>query len=212
MSRVDFRVYLVTDRHQTGGRPLASVIHQAVSAGIRAVQIRERDLGTRPLMDMAAFLRDQLQPQGVKLLINDRVDLGAVLRLDGAHLRSDSLPVRAARRILPEDALLGCSAHCVDDVVQAEHRGADFVVLGPIYETPSKRAFGAPLGLPVLEEAARRTRVPIFAIGGVTPARVSQILHAGGFGVAVISAVLSASDVPHAARALLDAFPTPLYS
>lgn len=205
MPRIDFSLYLVTDRHRTAGRPLVPLVEQAVDGGLRAVQVRERDLATPDLLDLSRSLCASVRARGGLVLINDRIDLVLALGADGAHVRSDSLPVAVARRLLGSDRLLGASAHSADDVMRAESEGADFVVLGPIYETPSKRAYGPPIGLRPLEEAGRRSRMPVFAIGGITPARVAEVRRAGAYGVAVVSAILSAASAESAAREFLDA-------
>lgn len=205
MPRVDFPLYLVTDRHQTGGRPLVPLIEQAAAGGLRAVQVRERDLATRDLFALAQELHAPLRARGVLVLINDRVDLVLALGADGVHLRADSLPVAVARRLLGSDRVIGVSVHSADDLVRAESDGADFAVLGPIYETPSKRQYGEPIGLRVLEEAGRRCRIPVFAIGGITVARVAEVRRAGAYGVAVVSAILSAASAESATRQFLDA-------
>ncbi|MBI4402054.1 MAG: thiamine phosphate synthase [Nitrospirae bacterium] len=210
MPRIDFLLYLVTDRHQTGGRPLVPLLREALSAGVRAVQLRERDLETRPLLALAEEVLRLTRECGARLLVNDRVDLAMAIGADGVHLRSDSLPVAVTRRLLGPDRVIGVSAHSVNDVVSAESEGADFVVLGPIYETASKRAYGASLGLRPIEEAASRCRIPVFAIGGITAARVGEVRRAGAFGVAVISSILSAASVESAVRQLLDAIKAPI--
>jgi len=205
MPRVDFPLYLVTDRHQTGGRPLVPLLDQAAAGGLRAVQVRERDLATP---DLCALLQEVCAPmraRGVRVMINDRVDLALACDADGVHLRADSLPVAVARRLLGAGRLIGVSAHSVDDVVRAESDGADFAVLGPVYETPSKRAFGPPLGLRVLEDACRRCQLPVFAIGGMTVARVAEVRGAGAYGVAVVAAILSAASIESATRQFLAA-------
>ncbi|MEW6544017.1 MAG: thiamine phosphate synthase [Nitrospirota bacterium] len=209
MPCVDFPLYLITDRHQTGGRPLVPLLRDALDAGVRAVQVRERDLATRPLLDLAEQILPLARNRRARMLINDRVDLAMALDADGVHLRADSLPVSVARRLLGQDRLIGVSAHSVDDVLRAECDGADFTVLGPIYETPSKRAYGPPIGLGPIEEAARRCRIPVFAIGGITAARVGEVRRAGAFGVAVISSILSAERVEAAVCGLLEALAVP---
>jgi thiamine-phosphate pyrophosphorylase len=146
-----------------------------------------------------------MRGQGGRVMINDRVDLALALGADGVHLRADSLPVAVARRLLGADRLIGVSAHSTDEVARAESDGADFAVLGPIYETPSKRAYGPPIGLRPIEEARRRCRIPVFAIGGITVARVAEVRRAGAYGVAAVSAILSAASVEAAIRQFLDA-------
>ena len=206
MPRVDFPLYLVTDRHQTSGRPLVPLIQQALAGGLRAVQLRERDLETEPLLALAREVRAATKPHGTLLLLNDRVDVALACDADGVHLRSDSLPVAVARRLLGDARIIGVSTHSAEEVVRAESDGADFVVLGPIYDTPSKRDYGAPLSLRPLEEAARRCRIPVLAIGGITAARMADVRKAGASGAAVVSSILSAPSAEMAATQLLEAW------
>ncbi|HET8720577.1 MAG TPA: thiamine phosphate synthase [Nitrospira sp.] len=205
MPSLKSRLILVTDRRQTKGRPLVSVLAQASKAGSVSIQVRERDLSSKDLLVLADEIRQLTAPLGGQLLINDRIDIALSLEAAGVHLRSDSLPVTVARRLVGADRLLGVSVHSVSEALQAEAEGADYIVLGPIYETPSKHMYGPPLGLSTLKEAARAVRVPIVGIGGVTAARAHDVRAAGAFGVAVITAVLGAENPEAATRALLDA-------
>lgn len=209
MPRLESRLLIVTDRHQTAGRPLVSVLQRALSAGTPAIQLRERDLSVRELAALAREIRALAAPRGSQLVINDRIDVALTLEGVGVHLRSNSLPATVARRLVGDRRLLGVSAHAVEEAVQAEADGADYVVLGPIYDTPSKKAFGPPLGLRRIEEACRLVRIPIVGIGGVTASRARDVRRAGAYGVAVIAAVLGAADVEGATRSLLEAVTSP---
>ena len=201
------RLYLLTDRRQTHQRPLASVLSQALEAGVRMVQIREKDLETPELIDLAQQLIPVIKQHHGKVLLNDRVDLALALNADGVHLRSDSLPLPLARRILGNEKLIGISTHSVEESQYAENEGADFVVLGPIFETPSKQIYGHPLGLHTLETACRVSHLPIFAIGGITPKHVHAVMTSGAYGIAVISSIMQASCIPDSTRELLSQFP-----
>ena len=205
MPSLESRLLLVTDRQQTKGRPLVSVLGRALTAGSPAVQLRERDLCASNLLTLAEEIRQVTVSRNSQLIVNDRLDVALSLAGAGAHLRSNSLPVSVARRILGPHRLLGVSVHSVREVMEAEAGGADYIVLGPIYETPSKHRYGPPLGLSTLEAAVRAVRVPIVGIGGVTAARAREMRMAGAFGVAVITAVLGVDDVEGATRSLLDA-------
>jgi thiamine-phosphate pyrophosphorylase len=204
MPQLESRLLVVTDRQQTNGRTLLAVLKQALKAGSPGIQLRERDLSSRDLLTLAREVQMLTASRGSQFVVNDRIDIALVLDGVGVHLRSNSLPISVARHLLGSHRLLGVSAHSVDEVVRAESDGADYVVLGPIYSTPSKQLFGLPLGLHQLEEACGKVRVPIIGIGGITAARVSEVRRAGAFGVAVIAAIVSAADVEGATRGLLD--------
>ncbi|HKT34961.1 MAG TPA: thiamine phosphate synthase [Nitrospira sp.] len=205
MPSLESRLLIVTDRQQTKGRPLVSLLAEAVKAGNPTIQIRERDLCAKDLLALAEEILTVARRRRSQVLINDRLDVALSLDGVGVHLRSNSLPVSVARRIIGRHRLLGASVHSVSEAIHAQNGGADYVVLGPIYETPSKQPYGPPLGLSTLEEAVRVVRVPIIGIGGVTAVRARDIRAAGAFGVAVVTAVLGADDVHAATRALLDA-------
>jgi thiamine-phosphate pyrophosphorylase len=205
MPAVDFRLYLVTDRGQVPDGTLLSVLAQYIASGGPAIQLRERDLSAQDQLSIIRAIQRLIGSTPTKLLINDRLDLVLSTSTHGVHLREDSLSAAVARRIAGPDRLIGVSTHSVDGVIQADAQGADFAVLGPIYETPSKRQYGSPLGLDVLEQACRIVRMPVFAIGGISPARARAVRQAGAFGVAVISSILCAADAAAATRELLSA-------
>jgi len=205
MLKLSSRLLVVTDRHQTNGRPLVSLLQRVLTAGAPAIQLRERDLSARELVALAREAQAVTASRRSQLLINDRIDVALALEGVGVHLRGNSLPVSVARQLLGVQRLLGVSVHAVEEVLSAQLQGADYIVLGPIYETPSKQMFGPPLGIHTLEKACRLVRIPIIGIGGVTVARAREMRRAGAFGVAVITAVLGAADVESATRELLDA-------
>ncbi|MEQ1844557.1 MAG: thiamine phosphate synthase [Nitrospira sp.] len=200
MPPVNFRLLLVTDRHQVHGRSLSTVLRQAIMAGVPAIQLRERDLPTGELLPLAQEIYSLTAPRAVPLILNDRVDLVLALNLDGVHLRANSLPVSVVRRLIGPNRLIGISTHSVEDVQRANHDGVDYIIFGPIFDTPSKRSFGAPLGLDVLADVCRNSMVPIFAIGGITSERVRDVRQAGAHGVAVIGALLTSADISGAVR------------
>jgi len=198
-------VYLVTDRHQTGSRDLLAVVGEALQAGVRAVQLREKDLATRDLYDLAGKLLAMTREAGAALLINDRVDVAMALAADGVHLTRRSLPPGEARRLLGPEKLVGISCHSLAEVREAEDGGVDFVVLGPIFETPSKARFGPPLTTAILRQARATTSLPILAIGGINSMRIPEVMAAGADGVSAISAVMAAADPTTATQELLSA-------
>jgi len=205
MLTLSSRLLVVTDRHQTNGRPLVPLLQRVLTAGIAAIQLRERDLSIRELLTLAREVQAVTASYRSQLLINDRIDVALALDGVGVHLRSNSLPVSVARQLLGGQRLLGISVHTIEEAVQAESQGADYIILGPIYETPSKQMFGPPLGIHVLENACGLVRIPIIGIGGVTAVRAREMRRAGAFGAAVITSILGATEVESATRELLEA-------
>jgi thiamine-phosphate pyrophosphorylase len=188
---------------QTEGRLLPAVVADALRGGLQALQLREKDLTAGQMYELALELRQLTRDYSAKLLINDRIDIALAVAADGVQLGKSSLPVSEARRILGSNRLIGYSAHSADEALQAQRDGADFVTLGPVYQTPSKAMYGEPLGLSVLNEAARVMGIPVFALGGVTRAVVAEVLSGGAQGVALISAIMTAPDPTLETEALL---------
>jgi thiamine-phosphate pyrophosphorylase len=192
------RLYIITDRQQTGGRPLAGVIGQALGA-VRdgrlpaasvAVQLREKDLGGRELFALAVPLRAVTRAAGVRLFINDRVDVALAVGADGVHLGGGALDMEDVVAIAP-DLAIAISAHSTAELerFRGQTRLA-FAVLGPIHDTPSKRAYGAPVGVAQLGDACA-TGIPVVAVGGIDASNAGACIAAGAAGVAVIRAILS---------------------
>jgi thiamine-phosphate pyrophosphorylase len=198
-----FKLYLVTDRQQTRGRELASVIEEALAGGVSAVQLREKDLGGRELFFLAEKLKALCERYRAELYINDRVDVALAVDASGVQLGVGSLPVPAARELLGTEKTIGVSSHSVEEAEAAQESGADFVLFGPVYFTPSKAAYGAPQGLAALKEVVEKISLPVYAIGGVKADNVGRIIEAGARGVALISAVLSVADPKTAAQDIL---------
>jgi thiamine-phosphate pyrophosphorylase len=198
-----FELYVVTDRQLTAGRPLRLVLEAALRGGVRALQLREKDLSPRELYPLALELRQLTRAYGARLLINDRIDVALAVDADGVHLTTTSLSASVARRLLGPDRLIGVSTHTLAEAKVASEEGADFLVFGPIFFTPSKAPYGEPVGLDALRAVRALVRLPILAIGGVKKANLEQVLSAGADGVAVISAVISANDPTAASQDLL---------
>ncbi|MFQ5801753.1 MAG: thiamine phosphate synthase [Candidatus Methylomirabilales bacterium] len=199
----EWGLYVVTDRTQAAGRSLEEVARAALAGGARVFQLREKDLEARELTVMAEQLLCLIRPAGGLLLVNDRIDVALAVGADGAHLSQRSLPPGVARRLLGPERLLGVSCHSVAEALEAQEGGADFILLGPIFFTPSKAPYGVPLGLEILKQIQPQIHLPILAIGGINRTNRQEVLTAGADGVAVVSAVMAAPDVSEAVRALL---------
>lgn len=190
-------VYLVTDRHATDGRDLGDVVGQALGALARtnlppsalAIQMREKDLPGRPLLDLARRLRAVTAAVGVRLFINDRVDVALSVGADGVHLPAGALALDDVDEIAPA-LQIALSTHSIAEVARAAADGrVSFVVFGPVFDTPSKRQYGTALGLDALRAACTEP-IPVLAIGGVDAPRIAACRKAGASGIACIRAAL----------------------
>jgi thiamine-phosphate pyrophosphorylase len=201
--KLDFDLYVITDRHLSGGRPLLTVVEAALRGGARAFQLREKDLAPRDLYPLALEMRQLTRAYGARLLINDRIDVALAVDADGVHLTTASLPTSVARHLVGPDRLLGVSTHNLAEAQAAAEGGGDFLVFGPVFFTPSKAAYGQPVGLDALRGVRAAVKLPVLAIGGIRRTNLDQILAAGADGIAVISAIISADDPTAATQDLL---------
>jgi len=201
----ELRLTLVTDRTQTRGRELVSVVGDCLAAGLPAVQVREKDLGAAELAVLCRRIRGLTQDTRALLIVNDRVDVALAMGADGVQRTATSLTVEDIRALAHKRLRIGASIHSLPDALQAELEGADWLVFGPVYDTPSKRMYGPPQGLDKLARVAAAVRIPVVAIGGLTPERVREVRRAGAHGVAVVSSILAADSPADATRRFLEA-------
>ncbi|MEK6679990.1 MAG: thiamine phosphate synthase [Nitrospirota bacterium] len=204
-----FRLYLITDRNQTGGRPLTDVVKEALDGGVKAVQLREKDLAIRELLRLAEEMRKITKEAEAMLFINGKVDAAMAVEADGIHLGQTDLPVDVVRRIVGNRFMIGVSTHNLNEAKEAEAGGADFITFGPVYETPLKLKYGKPVGIETLKKAKSGVTIPVYAIGGINSGNIKQILGTGADGVALISAVMGAKEPKKAVEALLEYTPSP---
>lgn len=204
MPTPDFDLYLVTDRNQTHGRDLLWVLESALDGGVEAIQLREKDLGGRELFLLAESARKLTRRYHARLLINDRIDIALAVDADGVQLATHSLPIETARSLLGRQAIIGASTHSLEEAKEAARNGADFILFGPVYFTPSKAAYGEPQGLPALKKIVEKISLPIYAIGGIKPENIADARRAGVRGVALISAVMGAADPKDATQKVLN--------
>ena len=181
------------------------MVEECLEGGLRAVQLREKDLPLRALLDLATPLREATRRREARLFINDRVDVALAVGADGVQRTHASLPVSVMRTIGGSELLIGASVHSLEEARTAAGEGADFIVFGPVWDTPFKRRYGPPQGLEALRQVTAAVATPVLAIGGITAARVRDVLAAGAAGVGVISAILAATRPAAATRAFLDA-------
>jgi thiamine-phosphate pyrophosphorylase len=194
-------VYLITDRQTLPGQSrgpdparLIEFLRAAFAAGVDLVQLRERDLPARSLLGIADTLAPLAHQTGAALLINDRADVAACAGT-GVHLPARGVPADAVRRAFGGRMLVGASTHTLAEARAAAGGGADFIVFGPVFETESKKRYGAPVGLAALREVAGQLSIPVIALGGIKPDNYRDVLGAGAAGIAAISMFVEAGDL-----------------
>ena len=194
----DFRLYLIT-----GGKPAAfgaleGAVEQALRGGVKAVQLREKEMPAGELLGLARRLRELTGSYHARLFINERVDVALACGADGVHLGAAGLPPEAAKlcaAMTGKDLMIGVSTHSLSEAEAAQRAGAGFITFGPVFDTPSKRAYGPPLGVSELKIAVRAVDIPVFAIGGIKPGNLKDVMAAGAYGAALISGILGAEDI-----------------
>ena len=198
------KLYLITDRKLFSNKEVFfNTMEEALEAGIRAVQLREKDIPSREILDMAYRLRALNSRYKAMLFINDRIDIALCVGADGVHLGQASLPASAVRKIVRRTMLIGVSTHSLKEALEAERDGADFITFGPVYQTPSKMKYGKPIGVEALRDLRKNISIPIIGIGGINLDNAEEVINAGADGVAMIRGVLSTTDIKNAVKKYL---------
>ena len=202
---VDPSLYLVTDRDLSLGRSLEWVVEKAVKGGTTMVQLREKDLETRPFIETGLSLMRLLKPYGVPLLINDRVDVALAVGADGVHLGQNDMPYAMARKILGQEAIIGISVENYEQAEEAKGLDADYIAVSPVYTTPTKEELTEELGLEGVQKISAMCPQPVVGIGSIKAHNAGAVIRAGADGIAVVSGICSADDPGQAARELRQA-------
>lgn len=182
-------LYLVTDM-TISGLSLKEIVRQAIPAGVKTIQIREKNLSKRELFKEVSPLRTLFSKYRAMFIINDYVDTVLAVNADGVHLGQEDMPIQEARKILGKDKIIGVSTHSLKQALEAERAGADYIGFGPIFRTTTKDA-GKPRGINALREIKSYIKIPVVAIGGITLENASDVIGAGADAIGVISGILS---------------------
>ncbi len=181
MKNILQKFYAITDRKQFK-RPFEEQIKRQLQKGIRMFQLREKDLPSGDIYRYAQVMRELLKGYDAFLFINDRVDIAVMVHAEGVHLPSDSIPIEAVKHKFPE-LIVGKSCHTIEEAIQAEKDGADYIFFSPIFETPGK---GQPKGILELEKVLKSVSIPVYALGGINEENIKQVLDTGVYGIAGI--------------------------
>jgi thiamine-phosphate pyrophosphorylase len=202
LENMDYSLYLVTDRGLSGGRTTLDIVSAAVAGGVTVVQLREKDCSTREFIEQALAIREFLKAQRIPLIINDRLDVAQAVKADGVHLGQTDMALAMAREIIGDSMIIGISAESLQDAIEAEKGGADYLGVSPIYTTPTKTDTAPALGLAGLQQIRDSVRLPLVGIGGLNRENAAEVIRNGADGVAVVSAIVAADDPEAAAGEL----------
>ena len=204
MDPASWGTYLVTQESLSAGRTTVDIVEAAIDGGIDAIQLREKETTSRSRYELGRTLREVTRSAGVPLLVNDRADLALALDADGVHVGQSDLPVPVARELLGPDAVIGCSASTVEEALDAERSGADYLGVGAVYGTTSKDVVEDHDGIGPgrVRKIVDAVSIPIVGIGGITASNAGTVIDAGATGVAVISEITAADDPAAATETL----------
>ena len=198
----DLGLYMVTDSGLARGRRLLDIVDKAVAGGVTLIQLREKECPTRAFVALGRALKKHLTGKQVPLIINDRLDVALACEADGIHLGQQDMPYAIARHILGPQKIIGLSVENQDDVDRSNQLDVDYIGVSPVFDTPTKTDTGQSFGLDGLTLAVKRSVHRSVAIGGIHLSNIAQVMRSGTEGVAVVSAIMSASDPALAAREL----------
>jgi len=184
--------YFITDSSLSKAGNTSDV-KNAVAAGVRVVQYRNKNGNTKEMNNEAAVLRKICKD--ILLLINDRLDIALAVDADGVHLGQDDMPYEIARKILGKDKVIGITVHNIEEAREAEKIGADYVGVSPVFSTSTKSDAGKPAGVSLIIEIKKNVSIPVVAIGGINLKNAEEVVAAGADGLCAISAVVAADDV-----------------
>ena len=202
-SRLSLELYVILDASLLVGTDIRQVLENVIHGGADAVQFRAKRLSKRRYYETATSLLPIARRNGVSFFVNDHLDVALALSSDGIHLGQNDLPCGSAKKIMPSQMLLGISTHCPEEAARAAKDGADYVAIGSVFPTSTKKNPEAVVGTRTVEEVRKRVgEVPLIAIGGINAENAAEVIRAGADGVAVASAVLLDDDPQEAAREL----------
>lgn len=199
---IQWDLCFVADLRSAGSKDLLSFVQDAVEGGATLVQLRAKNLSTRKHLALALHVSQYLRSQNIPLIINDRTDIAFSCDAQGVHLGQEDLSPLYARKILGKDKLVGVSVNTIEEAVEGESQGADYLGVGPLFSTPSKKDARSVLGLGGFRSIRKSTDLPLLAIGGINSQNAKEVIAAGADGVAVISALMASPDVRLSAQEL----------
>ncbi len=202
MKEFDLSLYLVTDRRTFDNTPLIDVVEKAIIGGVTIVQLREKRVLTAEIIMLGKKLHEVTRHYGVPLIINDNIIAALAIGAEGVHVGQSDQIAFSAREMIGLNKILGVSAGTVQEAIRAQNDGADYLGVGSVFTTTTKKDAGHAIGLEMMRKISQSVHIPIVGIGGITKENASSVINAGAAGVAVVSAIIGAKDPKQAAKDL----------
>jgi thiamine-phosphate pyrophosphorylase len=193
-NKINFRLLVITDRKECRPKPLEEVIKAACLNGVKAFQFREKDLPEGDLLLLVQKLKRLTSKCRAKLIINDRLDIALLSKADGMHSPENGILPKQVKQF-SKNLIIGKSTHSLKSVLDAQRKGYDYIIFGPVFRTKSKIKYGKPKGLKELKRVCDEVKIPVFAVGGINPERAKKCIEAGAHGAAVIGAVMKSGNI-----------------
>ncbi|RAP77745.1 thiamine phosphate synthase [Paenibacillus montanisoli] len=198
----DFRLYAITGEQFHPNRSMIEVMEEAIVGGVDIIQLRDKTSGKEELLQKARALRELTRKHGVTFIVNDHIDIALEVDADGIHLGQEDVPLSEARRLVG-DKIIGISTHKLEEALQAERDGADYIGVGPVFPTKTKADVVDPVSTSYVREAAQNIRIPFVAIGGIKLSNVDEVIAAGATRICAVSEIVGSSDVQGTCAAFL---------
>ncbi|WP_446898675.1 thiamine phosphate synthase [Clostridium sp. LBM24168] len=199
---INYNLYLVTDRRFIGSKPLKKAVEEAILGGVTLVQVREKNASSREFYRIALEVKEITQYYKIPIIIDDRLDIAQAIDADGVHLGQTDIPLDIARKILGINKIIGISVGNIEEAVEAENGGADYLGIGTIFNTGTKKDIDIPIGIEGLNKIYNSINIPAVAIGGIGQNNFKEVFSTGIDGIAVVSAILGSKDITSAAKQL----------
>jgi len=193
--RFNTELYCITAEEHSLGRSNIEVVQKMIDAGVTIIQYREKDKKMKAKYSECLLIRKMTKEAGVTFIVNDDIDLAIIVEADGVHIGQDDLPIEKVRQLVGEDMIIGISTHSPEEARQAVKSGADYIGVGPIFKTATKKDVCDPVGLTYLEYVARNITIPFVAIGGIKVDNIAEVVKKGAGCIAVITEITTSADI-----------------
>ena len=200
----DYKLYLVTDPRFNKGYPVLEQVKLALQGGVKIIQIREKELPLSDYIRLASEALRLTRAHDAFLIINDSVEVITATGADGLHLGQEDMPITEARKIVGQDVIIGVSVKTVEEAIQAEKDGADYLAVNGVFPTGTKENLGYLPGLEGVKKIRQNTHLPVIGIGGINLHNCLSVIEAGAHGIAVVTAITMSDDIPRTCRSFLE--------